>query len=244
MTEAVADREQQILGHLELVQFIVNRLSFELPSCVEREDLVSTGILGLIKAVDRYDSGRGVKFETYASCLIRGEIRESLRERDRASRSLRRKGRDISRTSNELAVAFGRQPLAEEIAQTLGITVQEYQTTLRQLETANEVSLEESVENDPQVEARDLTTPEGVGPGASDPAIAYEHRAFLAVVTEGLELLPEREQAVLALYYGDDLTLREIGTLFGITESRVCQLHAQALRRLKSALAHDLDLAA
>jgi RNA polymerase sigma factor for flagellar operon FliA len=242
MTETV--REQRILDNLELVHFIVNRLASELPRSVEREDLVGTGVIGLIKAVDRFDAGRGVKFETYASCLIRGEIMESLRERDTASRSLRRKGRDIARTRAELSVMLGRPPEAAEIAEALGISLQDHQTTLRLLENANEVSLEESVENDPQVEGRSLTTPEGLSAQLSDPAVAFERQNLMDIVTQGLEGLPEREQAVVALYYGEDLTLKEIGMLFGVTESRICQLHEQALRRLKSSLAQDLDRAA
>jgi RNA polymerase sigma factor (sigma-70 family) len=122
--------------------------------------------------------------------------------------------------------------------------VQDYLTTLRHLENASEVSLEESVENDPLLESRSMTTPEGFSAALSDPAVAFERQNFLNLVTHRLEDLPEREQAVLALYYGEDLTLKEIGLLFGITESRVCQLHAQALRRLRTTFAQDPDLAA
>ena len=242
MTEAI--REQRILDNLELVQYIVNRMSMELPECVEREDLVGTGSMGLIKAVDRFDPARGVKFETYASCLIRGEIMESLRERDTASRSLRRKGRDIARTRNELARQYGRPAQPAEIAGALSMSAAGYERTLCQLENASEVSLEESMENDPQMEGQMLSTPEGFTARLSDPAVTCERQSFLRTVADGVGDLPDRLQAVLALYYGDGLTLREIGELFGITESRVCQLHAQALRRLRAWAKQEWALAA
>ncbi len=169
---------------------------------------------------------------------------ESLRERDTASRSLRRKGREIARTRNELAHQLERSPQPEEIAAALGMSPEDYQRTLRLLENANQVSLEESVENDPQVEGTLLATPEGLTAELCDPALHLERQSFLRSVADGVSNLPPREQAILALYYAEGLTLREIGDLFGVTESRVCQLHSQALRRLKVALTEDLDLAA
>ena len=240
----VASREQQILDHLSLVRFIVNRLPAELRANVDREDLISTGVVGLIKAVDRFDPQRGVKFETYASCLIRGEIMESLRAQDTAWRSLRRRGRELARLTSELGFQLGRCPQPSEIAEAMGLALHEYHTILRQLEITSEVSLEESMERNPQVEQGELTTPDGSTALLSDPALLFERQSFLELITQGVGMLPEREQAVLALYYGDDMKLREIGELFGITESRVCQLHAQALRRMKSSLAEEWDIAA
>ncbi|HEY3396414.1 MAG TPA: FliA/WhiG family RNA polymerase sigma factor [Armatimonadota bacterium] len=236
-------REQLITSSLQLVNYIAGRIASELPGSVEREDLVSTGVLGLIKAVDRFDPTRGVKFETYASCLIRGEIMESLRERDPASRSLRRKTREMGRIISELSTKHGRAPRADEIAEAMGLSLTEYQTMVRHLQHTNVVSLEETIEHDPNVEVRALAADEGAGQ-YSDPAMALERKEFLALLAVGMEKLPEREQAVLALYYGEEMTLREIGVLFSITESRVCQLHAQALRRLRGNLADDMRVAA
>lgn len=236
-------RERMILQNLGLVNRIVARLALELPRCVDREDLVSTGVLGLIKAVDRFDPSRGVKFETYASCLIRGEIMESLRERDPASRTLRKKIREMARTINRLSVALGRAPRGEEVAQALGMSLPEYQALVRAAEGTAVTSLEEALAADPQVEARALVGEE-VGAQSADPATALEQRELLNLVAQGVERLPEREQVILGLYYGEEMTLREIGEIFGITESRVCQLHAQALRHLRATLDQDLRLAA
>jgi RNA polymerase sigma factor for flagellar operon FliA len=235
-------REQLITENVELVKYIVSRMAVELPASVDREDLVSTGIVGLIKAVDRFDPQRGVKFETYASCLIRGEIMESLRERDPVSRSLRRRMREVNRTVTELSTRLCRAPRAEEVAAAMGMTVGDYQIFLGHLRSAEVVSLEESIEADPQVEGRARLAEEPAPGQSGDPEAALEYKEFLESVSAGLEQLPEREQVVLALYYGQSLTLKEIGVIFGITESRVCQLHAQALRRLRAVLEED-DLA-
>ncbi len=237
-------REQLITANVELVHQIVSRLAMELPPSVDREDLVSTGLIGLIKAVDRFDPKRGVKFETYASCLIRGEIMESLRERDPASRSLRRKMREMSRAHTRLCAELGRPPLPEEMAQALGMSLPDFQSFLQRVRSIDEVSLEESIETDPQVEARAALAQEPATTQSTDPVAALEHKQFLQMVSEGVERLPEREQVILALYYGQEMTLKEIGNIFGITESRVCQLHAQALRRLKASVEEEWSLAA
>ncbi len=237
-------REQLITANVELVHYIVSRLAVELPRSVDREDLVSTGLIGLIKAVDRFDPRRGVKFETYASCLIRGEIMESLRERDPASRSLRRKMREMSRAHTRLSAELGRAPLPEEMAQAMGMSLAAFQTFLQRVRSTDVVSLEESLETDPQVEARAALAQEPAAAQSTDPVAALEHKQFLQMVSEGVERLPEREQIILALYYGHEMTLKEIGNIFGITESRVCQLHAQALRRLKACVEEEWPLAA
>ena len=237
-------REQLIVANVELVKYLVNRMAVELPVSVEREDLVSAGIVGLIKAVDRFDPNRGVKFQTYASCLIRGEIMESLRERDPVPRSLRRTMREVNRAVAELFARLRRAPRDDEVAQALGMPPGDYQTFLGHLRSAEVVSLEESIEADPQVEARPLMFDDAAAARSGDPEAALEHKEFLRLVSEGLGRLPEREQVILALYYGQSLTLKMIGAVFGITESRVCQLHAQALRRMRVALGPDWAMAA
>ena len=241
---ATETREEMIVGHLDLVRHTVNRLSAELPSVVDRDDLYATGVVGLIKAVDRFDTGREVKFETYASCLIRGEIMESLRETDTASRSLRRKTREMGRVAAELSSRLQRAPRADEIAKAVGLSLAEYQEVARQLRNATVVSLEESVETDPQTEARALNADGVESNSQDDPAVRLERKELLHIVAQNLERLPNREQAVVTLYYTENLTLREIGELLGVTESRVCQLHAQALRRLKHSVTEDLEQAA
>ena len=237
-------REQLITANVDLVKYIVSRLAVELPASVDREDLVSTGIVGLIKAVDRFDPKRGVKFETYASCLIRGEIMESLRERDPASRSLRKKMREMTRVVTELSTQLRRAPRADEVALAMGMSVPEYQTLQHRLRCTDVVSLEESIAANPQLEARAMLAEEPAAAPPGDPVAELERKEFLQNVSDGLERLPEREQVILSLYYGQDLTLKEIGAIFGITESRVCQLHSQALRRLRTAMEQEYALAA
>lgn len=237
-------REQLISANVELVHYIVSRLAVQLPRSVDREDLVSTGLIGLIKAVDRFDPKRGVKFETYASCLIRGEIMESLRERDPASRSLRRKMRQMARAHVRLAAELGRSPLPEELAQAMGMSLSDFQAFLHRVRSTDVVSLEESMETDPQTEARAALAQEPAATQFTDPVAALERKEFLQMVSEGVERLPEREQIILALYYGQEMTLKEIGNIFGITESRVCQLHAQALRRLRACVEEEWPMAA
>lgn len=237
-------RDDTIERNLELVHYIVNRLAAELPTNVDRDDLVGAGTVGLIKAVDRFDPSRGVKFETYASCLIRGEVLESLRQADPAPRALRRKLRDLAKTTALLSNRLRRAPRPEETAEVMGISLTEYENLVRQVQRTNLVSLEEAVENDPQVEVKAIAADQEGHARSGDPASAAEHEDFLGLVTQGLGQLPWREQTVLALYYGDSLTLREIGTVFAITESRVCQLHAQALDRLRVYLSRELEIAA
>lgn len=237
-------REQLINANVDLVRCIVARMAVELPGSLDREDLVSTGLVGLIKAVDRFDPQRGVKFETYASCLIRGEIMESLRERDPASRSLRKRIREMHRVTTELSARLQRSPRPDEVAEAMGMTLSEYQTFQHRLRSTDVVSLEESIESDPQVEARARLAEEPAAFRQDDPVAALEHKEFLQMIGDGLDSLPEREQVILALYYGQELTLKEIGNVFGITESRVCQLHAQALRRLRAAMQKEYSLAA
>lgn len=237
-------REQLITANLELVKYIVSRIAVELPASVDRDDLASTGILGLIKAVDHFDPSRGVKFETYASYLIRGEIMESLRERDPASRSLRKKMREMTRVVTELSAFLHRAPRADEIAAAMGMSLGDYQAFQQRARSTDVVSLEESIEADPQVEARAMLADEPGLLHLGDPAAAMERKEFLQSISASLDLLPEREQVILALYYGQELTLKEIGAVFGITESRVCQLHSQALRRLKASMEQEWAMAA
>ena len=237
-------REQLITANTDLVRYIVSRMAAELPASVDRQDLVSIGLVGLIKAVDRFNPQRGVKFATYASCLIRGEIMESLRERDPASRSLRKRMREMNRIVTELSALLHRAPHADEVAQAMGLSVADYQSIQHRLRSTDVVSLEEIIEADPQVEARSMFAEDPAAARGGDPIAALEHKEFLKMVSDSLEKLPEREQVILALYYGQELTLKGIGVIFGITESRVCQLHAQGLRRMRATMQQEYALAA
>lgn len=236
-----AERERLITEHVRLVHHIVARIGAHLPDRVERDDLVSAGILGLIKAVDRYDSTRGAKLATYASSVIRGEIMEALRAKDWAPRSVRRRARELAKTIAALEYELGRPPEEQEIAEALGIDVEGYRRLLEETAGTTLLSLEEALsggDDDRDGEAADLYPLDSYG----DPARLFEEEDVKRVLMEAVERLPERERQVIAMYYQEELTLREIGAVLGVTESRVCQIHSQAIARLRGVASRELAM--
>jgi len=237
-----AEREKLICEHISLVHHIVGRIGARLPESVERDDLVSAGILGLMKAVDRYDASRGAKLATYASSVIRGEIMEALRSKDWAPRSVRRKARDVAKAASRLEYELGRPPTETEIAASLGIDIDDYYRLLEETSAATLFSLEEALAADDDertFEAADVNPFGEFG----DPATQFEEDDVKRVLVGAVARLPEREKQVVALYYQEDLTLREIGQVLGVTESRVCQIHGQAIGRLRGIAMRELAVA-
>ncbi len=232
------ERDKLIEDHVDLVHYIVGRVTVTLPDSVDREDLISAGIIGLIKAVDRFDPARGVKFETYASTVIHGEVMESLRARDWAPRGLRRQGREIARTIGELEGQLGYAPSDEEIARALQMEVGDYHRVLGEISGTMLLSLEEMLEARPHLEAESLKP--GQDSSYKNPAKAIEEAELQQIIARAIEQLPEREKHIVALYYQEELTLREIGEVLGVTESRICQIHAQAISRLHGYLTSRL----
>lgn len=225
-------REALIKKHVDLVRYVVGRVAISLPPSVDREDLISAGTVGLIKAVDRFDPTRGAKFETYATSVIRGEVMESLRARDWAPRSLRRRAREMAEVVAALETQIGHPPTDAEIAAALDIDIQEYYELLGQISGTAIASLEELV-----------ASQQGLAQPADDfgnPLHYLEQNELRALIAQIIEELPPREKHILALYYQEDLTLREIGEILGITESRVCQIHSQTITRLRGRLAKEL----
>ena len=236
------ERERLIADHVRLVHHIVGRISVHLPDNVDREDLVSAGVLGLIKAVDRYDAARGAKLATYASSVIRGEIMESLREKDWAPRSVRRKARELAKVAAALEYELGRPPEETEISEAMGITIEEYQKMLEDTSGATLLSLEEALaggEDDREGEAADVDPEDDF----ADPALQFEDQDVRRLLVGAIERLPEREKYVLGMYYQRELTLKEIGRVLGVTESRVCQIHTQAIHRLRGIASRELAVA-
>ncbi len=233
------ERDSLIEEHVELVRYIVGRVTVTLPESVDREDLVSAGIIGLIKAVDRFDPTRGVKFATYASTVIRGEVMESLRARDWAPRSLRRQGREIARTIGELEVQLGYPPSDEEIAEALQMAVEEYHEVLGNISGTLVLSLDEIMEDQPHLRPEPVKADRDVS--YRNPADALEQAEIQQMIAQAIEQLPEREKHIVALYYQEELTLREIGEVLGVTESRICQIHAQAISRLHGYISRHLE---
>jgi RNA polymerase sigma factor FliA len=227
-------RDRLILTYAPLVKYVAGRLGSGLPSHVEEEDLVSYGLLGLIGAIERYDPDRDVKFETYAITRIRGAIIDELRAMDWVPRSVRARARDIERAIAELEKKHLRAPTDEEIAEKVGITQDELETSLTEIGRTSIAALDElwtiSSSGGDQIALID-TIEDTTGP---EPQSALDQTELKEALGEGIARLPEREKLVVTLYYYEELTLREIGEVLAVTESRVSQLHTKAILRLRA----------
>jgi len=203
---------------------------------VDEGDLVSYGLLGLIVAIERYDPDRDVKFETYAIARIKGSILDELRAMDWVPRSVRSRAREIERAMTELESKLGRAPTDEEISAKVGITVEELENSLTDISRSSIAALDElwtvSGSGGDQIALID-TIEDTQGP---EPQSAFAQTEMREAVADAISRLPEREKLVITLYYYEDLTLREIGEVLGVTESRVSQLHTKAILRLKARL--------
>jgi RNA polymerase sigma factor for flagellar operon FliA len=233
-TQALRDR--LILTYAPLVKFVAGRLGSGLPAHVEENDLVSYGLLGLIGAIERYDPDRDVKFETYAIARIKGSIIDELRAMDWVPRSVRARARDIERAIAKLEAKLHRAPADGEIAGELGISEDELNESLSDISRSSIAALDElwtiSSSGGDQVALID-TIEDTSGP---DPQGALAQTELREALGDAIARLPEREKIVITLYYYEELTLREIGEVLGVTESRVSQLHTKAVLRLKARL--------
>ncbi len=229
-------RDRLILNYAPLVKYVAGRLGSGLPAHVDEGDLVSYGLLGLIGAIERYDPDRDVKFETYAIARIKGSIIDELRAMDWVPRSVRARARDIERAVAELEAKFGRAPTDEEISEKLGLTQEELDDSLSEISRSSIAALDElwtiSSSGGDTVALID-TIEDKEGP---EPQSALAQTELKEAIGEAIARLPEREKLVVTLYYYEELTLREIGEVLGVTESRVSQLHTKAILRLKARL--------
>lgn len=223
----------ELINHYSyLVKITAGRLVTSLPGGLEREDLVGSGVIGLIKSVDQFDPTRDVKFETYAIALIRGAILEMLREEDWVPRSIREKLKALDRTMMKLETEQGRPATEHEIAETMGITIPEVNELMVRMGRTNVYSLDDilvTADADDHIHFVELIVDENANSGAE--VEGKEIRRFLA---QGVDKLPERERLVVALYYFEGLTFKEIGKVLGVSESRVYQLHSQSMTRLRN----------
>jgi RNA polymerase sigma factor for flagellar operon FliA len=235
-----AARDRLILTYAPLVKYVAGRLGSGLPAHVDEGDLVSYGLLGLIAAIERFDPGRDVKFETYAITRIRGSILDELRAMDWVPRSVRSRAREIERAIGSLEAKLGRAPTDEEIAARVGISQEELDDSLSDIARSSIAALDEL-----------WTTSDSGGEGVAlidtiedetmpTPAVALSQTEMKETIADAIARLPEREKLVITLYYYEDLTLREIGEVLGVTESRVSQLHTKAVLRLKARLGGSL----
>jgi RNA polymerase sigma factor for flagellar operon FliA len=230
-------RDRLILTYAPLVKYVAGRVGSGLPAHVDEEDLVSYGLLGLMGAIDRFDPTRDIKFETFAIARIKGAIIDELRSLDWVPRSVRSRAREIERAMAELEKTLHRAPTDEEIAEKLGITENELDDSLTDISRSSIAALDElwtvSGSSGDTVSLID-TIEDTSGP---DPQGALAQTELREALGEAIARLPEREKLVVTLYYYEELTLREIGDVLGVTESRVSQLHTKAILRLKARLA-------
>ena len=232
-------RERLVVAYSPMVKFVAGRLGAGLPSHVEDADLISYGLVGLIGAIERFEPERGIKFETFAMTRIRGAIIDELRSLDWVPRSVRSRAREIEAAQAKLEHELQRAPTEAELASKLNLTEEELQGALLEIANSSVYALDElwtvSDSSGDQVSLLDTIADDG----AADPQEALATTEVKDRLTEAIGGLPEREQLVVALYYYENLTLREIGEVLGVTESRVSQLHTKAVMRLKSHLQQD-----
>jgi len=234
-------RERLVVAYSPLVKYVAGRMGSNLPAHVDEADLISYGLTGLISAIERFDLSRAIKFETYAITRIRGSIIDELRTLDWVPRSVRARAREIERANQKLEARLQRAPTDEEMASELEISVSDFNESLVQISTSTLVALDElwnTNDNDGDhvslldtIADRDAPNPEQI----------VDQGEVRDRIADAIAALPEREKLVIALYYYENLTLREVGEVLGVTESRVSQLHTKAVLRLRSKLATELD---
>jgi RNA polymerase sigma factor for flagellar operon FliA len=232
---SVAEREELIIHYAPWVKFLALRMAAKLPSHIQAEDLISAGIIGLIDALDKFNPAREVQFKTYAQIRIQGAIKDELRALDWASRSMRQKAKRLEHAFATLEQELGRPPASEEVANALGIEIGEFEQLLDDVKGTSLVSLEELGQGPPSEEKSSLfealLTCED-----QDPLEMLNLQGLKEALTVAIAALPEKERLVLSLYYFEELTMKEVGSVLNLTESRISQLHTQAVLRLRSKL--------
>lgn len=228
-TAGVSARTQDELVevHASLVKRIAYHLISRLPSCVQVEDLIQSGMIGLLEAAKNYDATQGASFETYAGIRIRGSMLDEIRKGDWTPRSLHRKVREITQAMREIETEKGRDARDSEVADRLNMSLDEYHMILQDASSHQIVSFED-------VPSRDAAVVDGFSAKITGPLENLQEENIREVLAKVISSLPEREKLVMSLYYDEELNLRETGEVLGVSESRVCQIHSQALIRLKS----------
>ncbi len=229
MYAATQDRGQDelVTRHAPLVKRIAYHLMSRLPPSVQVDDLIQAGMIGLLEAARNYDPSQGASFETYAGIRIRGAMLDEIRRTDWTPRSVHRKARQVAEAVREIENAKGRDARDNEVAELLGISLDEYHRILQDATGARVFSFDDPGTMGEESEPRSLEA-------GNEPLDTLQHDDFQKALAEAIAGLPERERLVMALYYDEELNLREIGEVLGVSESRVCQIHGQALIRLRA----------
>lgn len=240
-TNSKVTKDKLLVEYAHLVKYIGNRIAINLPASVDRDDIISSGILGLIKAVETFEPERGFKFETYASHKIRGAILDELRALDWVPRSVRQKSKDLHRVYAKLENDLGRIPYDDEVCEELNINMEEFENMLSDVAPATIISLEEAMpdRSSDSKEIRLIDTIED--PGSENPLKALGFTEVKNILKETIENLPEKEKLVVALYHFEELTLKEIGAVLDISESRVSQIHSKAILKLRGKLLQKMN---
>lgn len=231
------EKEQIIKEFLPYIKYMASRLSWRLPPHITADDLVSSGLMGLMDALDKFEQGR-VKLKTYAEFRIKGSMLDEIRAADWVPRSAKKKANDLKNAIVKLEKEFGRAPEDEEVADALEVPLEEYYKVLQDASSAVTFRLDDFDEN---ASAGDrLNIMECISdPNADNPLNVLEHAAQKQILAKAIDGLPEKEKLLLSLYYWEELTMKEIGKVMKLTEGRVCQLHSQALIRLKARMDRD-----
>ena len=229
-------KEQIVLEHTPLIRYIVNRIAVRLPSHIDLDDLHNTGVIGLMDAIEKYDPGKNCKFKTYAEFRIKGAILDQLRSLDWVPRSVRQKSRKLERAYGEVEQRLGRQANEDEVADSLGLQMEKFHELLNQVRGISLVNLEE-IRGTNQDGDRTGTFSDIVEDvNSENPFSTFKITETKQVIADTIATLPDKERLVISLYYYEDLNMKEIGRILGITESRVCQIHTKSVLRLRSKL--------
>ncbi|PIQ97349.1 MAG: FliA/WhiG family RNA polymerase sigma factor [Nitrospinae bacterium CG11_big_fil_rev_8_21_14_0_20_56_8] len=229
------NRDRIIKEYAPMIKYVANRIALRLPPHIEVDDLISVGVLGLIDAINKYDPTRGAKFKTYAEFRVRGAILDELRSMDWVPRSVRQKASSIEAVIHKLQSKLGRPPEDEEIALDMGIPLDEFYGNLHQTQSMPILSLEDlgiAKESGEQQSLLDCLA----GKGDADPQTHLRLNELKEIIARAIDSLPEKERLMISLYYYEELTMKEIGEVLGITESRVSQIHSKAVFRLRTKL--------
>jgi RNA polymerase sigma factor FliA len=224
--------DQMLKQHSGLVKKMAYQLKAKLPSCVELDDLVQAGMIGLMDAIQRYEDNHGAQFETYASQRVRGAMLDELRGADWLPRGIRKNMRDIEVAVQQLEQKFGRPPTESEIAKHMNFTLEDYYDVLSDCQGHQLIYYEDFQDDDGGEHFLDRY----VDDDTSDPVKSLLESDFREALIDSIDHLPEREKMLMGLYYEQELNLKEIGAIMSVSESRVCQLHSQAVARLRASM--------
>lgn len=215
-----------VRDYAPLVKRIAHHMVSRMPSSVQPDDLIQSGMIGLLEAASKYDPGKGASFETYAGIRIRGSMLDEIRKGDWVPRSVHRNVREVSKTMKILENQLGRDATDREVSEAMGVTLSEYFDMLKDAQGSKLFSFEEMPGSGES----------GLASNSPDPMDQIQKRDFQRSLAEAISTLPEREQLVLSLYYDDELNLKEVGEVLGVSESRISQIHSQAALRLRARL--------